>query len=242
MAKMKFTIRTILPLFAAISLLTTYSLSSQVYAAAFGQATILPELQTEFGTAAAIEQSYSGEQYDEPPPMVIDLALVYHATLQTVRGDIKIKLFDDQTPVTVNNFVYLARDGYYDNTTFHRVIEGFMAQGGDPTGSGAGGPGYAFEDEIVAELTFDRAGLLAMANSGPDTNGSQFFITFAPTSWLNGNHTIFGEVVEGIEVLDEITRRDPDDATTPGDEVMTVLIEESDPPVFELLLPVVVAN
>jgi cyclophilin family peptidyl-prolyl cis-trans isomerase len=159
--------------------------------------------------------------------MTLDPAKFYYATFKTDRGDIKVQLFADRAPVTVNNFVFLAREGYYNNTIFHRVLDGFMAQGGDPTGTGTGGPGYEFADEFYPGLTFDRAGLLAMANRGPGTNGSQFFITFGPTDWLNNLHTIFGEVVEGAEVLDTLTRRDPDSGG-PADTIYTVLIEESD--------------
>ena len=133
----------------------------------------------------------------------------YVAALETPHGVIVVELYADQTPLTVNNFVFLALQRYYDGVPFHRVLEDFMAQTGDPTGSGRGGPGYVFEDEIVSELTFSRPGILAMANSGPGTNGSQFFLTFAPTEWLNGNHTIFGHVTAGEELLDEIRRVDP---------------------------------
>jgi cyclophilin family peptidyl-prolyl cis-trans isomerase len=167
--------------------------------------------------------------YEAAPEMEIDPSKYYYATLKTNRGDIQVQLFADRAPLTVNNFVFLARQGFYDNTSFHRVLDGFMAQAGDPTGTGAGGPGYQFADEFFPGLVFDRPGLLAMANAGPGTNGSQFFITFAATDWLNGGHTIFGEVIEGEEVLGRLTRRDP--ATQPdfvGDELYTVLIEESD--------------
>lgn len=176
--------------------------------------------------------------YDTAPEMEIDPSKFYYATLKTNRGDIKLQLFADRAPQTVNNFVYLARQGFYDNTTFHRVLDGFMAQGGDPTGTGSGGPGYMFADEIFPGLVFDRPGLLAMANSGPGTNGSQFFITFAATDWLNGAHTIFGEVIEGEDVLSHLTRRDP--STQPdfvGDEVYTVVIEESDTSVLATPTP-----
>lgn len=167
--------------------------------------------------------------YSAPPETVIDTETYYYATLATERGDIKVQLFADRSPVTVNNFVFLAQEGFYDNTTFHRVLDGFMAQAGDPTGSGMGGPGYAIPNETYPGLVFDRPGLLAMANSGPDTNGSQFFITFAPAAHLNGGYTIFGEVVEGLEVLDEITRRDPNAAPDfEGDALETVTIEETD--------------
>jgi peptidylprolyl isomerase len=138
----------------------------------------------------------------------------------------RFNLFDDEAPLTVNNFVFLATQGFYDGTTFHRVLADFMAQGGDPTGTGSGGPGYAFEDETDNGLTFDRRGLLAMANSGPDTNGSQFLITFAPATHLDGDHTIFGELVEGDEVLSGISLRDPDTATEPGARIAEITIIE----------------
>ena len=133
----------------------------------------------------------------------------YAAALETAHGTIVVELYAEHTPLTVNNFVFLALQRYYDGVPFHRVLEDFMAQTGDPTGTGRGGPGYQFADEIVDDLTFNAAGILAMANSGPGTNGSQFFITFAPTEWLNGNHTIFGHVVSGENVLDNIRRIDP---------------------------------
>ena len=181
------------------------------------------------GPASTIMPMERNAMYEAAPEMEIDPAKVYYATLKTNRGDVKVQLFADRAPVTVNNFVYLARQGFYDNTSFHRVLDGFMAQAGDPTGTGSGGPGYQFADEFFPGLNFDRPGLLAMANSGPGTNGSQFFITFAATDWLNGGHTIFGEVIEGDDVLSRLTRRDP--STQPdfvGDELYTVLIEESD--------------
>ncbi|HCB01702.1 MAG TPA: peptidylprolyl isomerase [Anaerolineae bacterium] len=141
-------------------------------------------------------------------------------------GEFKIQLFADKAPITVNNFVFLAREGFYDGTTFHRVLDGFMAQGGDPTGTGSGGPGYSFEDEF-SDLTFDREGLLAMANSGPNTNGSQFFITYAPTPHLNNLHTIFGQVIEGMDVVNALTRRDPNTAPDfEGDAIATIMITE----------------
>jgi len=168
------------------------------------------------------------EQYDAEPQMTIDVSKEYFATFTMANGgEFVVLLFDDQAPKTVNNFVFLARNGFYDGTTFHRVLEGFMAQGGDPTGTGMGGPGYQFEDEISPDLSFDRAGLLAMANSGPNTNGSQFFITYVPTPHLNGLHTIFGEVVEGMEVVEGITRRDPDqNPDFQGDAIETITITE----------------
>jgi cyclophilin family peptidyl-prolyl cis-trans isomerase len=142
-------------------------------------------------------------------------------------GEFKVRLFADRTPITVNNFVFLAREGFYDGTTFHRVLDGFMAQGGDPQGTGMGGPGYQFEDEIQPDLTFDRAGLLAMANAGPNTNGSQFFITYDATPHLNGLHTIFGEVIEGMDVVNGLTPRNPDLAPDfSGDVIETIEITE----------------
>lgn len=169
----------------------------------------------------------TGQQWTEPPAMTIDPETVYFATLKTAKGDIKLELFGKDAPKTVNNFVFLAREGFYDNTTFHRVIGDFMAQGGDPTGTGTGGPGYQFEDEIDPAKVFDAPGYLAMANSGPNTNGSQFFITTVPTDWLNGNHTIFGKVVEGMDVVQQLTPRDPAQTPTiPGDALLSVEISE----------------
>ncbi|MEZ4735142.1 MAG: peptidylprolyl isomerase [Caldilineaceae bacterium] len=187
-----------------------------------------PETVAE-GPASELQPQARNSMYDTAPEMGVDPNKFYYATFKTERGDIKAQLFAERAPVTVNNFVFLARQGYYNDTVFHRVLDGFMAQAGDPTGTGTGGPGYQFEDEIVPNLTFDRAGLLAMANAGPGTNGSQFFITFAPTEWLNGLHTIFGEVIEGQAVLDEITRVDPSQPSgAEADTLYTVLIEESD--------------
>jgi cyclophilin family peptidyl-prolyl cis-trans isomerase len=161
--------------------------------------------------------------------MQIDPSKSYVAIFKTENGDVRVRLFARQAPVTVNNFIFLAGQGYYDRTTFHRILPGFMAQGGDPTGTGAGGPGYTFEDEFDQDLQFDRPGLLAMANRGPDTNGGQFFITYAPTPHLNGLHTIFGEVVEGAEVLNNLTPRDPqDNPDYQGDMLVSVEIIETD--------------
>jgi cyclophilin family peptidyl-prolyl cis-trans isomerase len=166
--------------------------------------------------------------YASAPPMTIDVNKKYSVTFKMAKGgEFVAELFDDQAPKTVNNFVFLAREGYYNGTTFHRVLDGFMAQGGDPTGTGSGGPGYQFEDEIDPNLTFDRAGLLAMANAGPNTNGSQFFITYAPTPHLNGLHTIFGEIIQGMDVVNSITRRDPQqNPTFEGDVIETITITE----------------
>ena len=157
--------------------------------------------------------------------MVLDPEADYVADFRTNQGAFRVKLFATQTPVTVNNFVYLAQNSFYDGLIFHRIIDGFMIQGGDPTGTGGGGPGYRFQDEIVPGLVFDMPGKLAMANAGPGTNGSQFFITVASTDWLNGKHTIFGEVVEGQEVITAISRMTTGARDVP---VQRVIIESID--------------
>lgn len=176
---------------------------------------------------ASLEPAERVNYYSAPPEMIIDTEKEYQAVIRMENGgEMVINLFDDESPITVNNFVYLANQGYYDGTTFHRVLADFMAQGGDPTGTGTGGPGYAFEDETNNGLTFDRRGLLAMANSGPNTNGSQFFITFVPTPHLDGDHTIFGEVVEGDDVLGGISLREPETAAEPGDAISEIVILE----------------
>ncbi|MBN1317177.1 MAG: peptidylprolyl isomerase [Anaerolineales bacterium] len=163
----------------------------------------------------------------ERPPMTIDTEKEYQATVETEKGDIVIELFPKNTPVTVNNFIFLANEGFYDGVTFHRVIADFMAQTGDPSGTGMGGPGYMFEDEIDPELTFDGPGVVAMANSGADTNGSQWFITFVATPHLDGQHTIFGKVVEGMDVVMSLTLRDPNASPDfDGDKILSVTIEE----------------
>ena len=169
-----------------------------------------------------------GKQYAVCPPMNIDGGKQYIATLHTEQGDIVIELFADVAPLAVNNFIFLAQNGWYDGVTFHRVLPDFVAQAGDPTGTGFGGPGYAFINEVSPDLKFDREGLLAMANSGPDTNGSQFFITYAPASQLDGGYTIFGEVISGMDVARKLTPRDPstDLGLPPGDEIISVTIEE----------------
>jgi len=178
---------------------------------------------------AEAEEGGATQQWSSPPTMQIDPSKSYDAVFKTEIGDFTVRLFPEQAPVTVNNFVFLARQGYYDNTTFHRVLPGFMAQGGDPTGTGGGGPGYSFEDEFHPELQFDKPGLLAMANRGPNTNGGQFFITYAPTTHLNGLHTIFGEVVEGAEVLSRLRPRDPQaNPDFQGDGLISIDIIESD--------------
>lgn len=158
------------------------------------------------------------KQYSSPPAMQIDESKRYAATIQTNRGDIVIDLHADKAPLTVNNFVALARDGFYDGVKFHRVIADFMIQGGDPTGSGSGGPGYRFGDEFHPELLHDGPGVLSMANAGPNTNGSQFFITHGATNWLDNKHSVFGKVRSGQDVVDVIQQ---------GDVMESVSIEES---------------
>ncbi len=160
----------------------------------------------------------------EQAEQVLEPDTDYRAILCTSAGAIYVNLYDEFADITVNNFVFLAQQGYYDSTTFHRVIPGFMAQGGDPTGSGRGGPGYRFGDETAGHLTFHRPFVLAMANAGPGTNGSQFFITTAPTPHLNGKHTIFGDVLIGQDVVEAIRERDPQSASEPGEALHTILI------------------
>lgn len=166
------------------------------------------------------------QQYDAPPALTIDTTKKYVATFETEKGDIVIELFADKVPNTVNNFVFLAREGFYDGTTFHRVLANFMAQGGDPDGTGSGGPGYRFADEFHPDLKHDRAGVLSMANAGPNTNGSQFFITHGPTPHLDGRHAVFGRVTEGLDVLMSISLRDPQTARAEGDAIHTIEITE----------------
>jgi cyclophilin family peptidyl-prolyl cis-trans isomerase len=167
------------------------------------------------------------QQYRQPPAMQIDARKRYEATFHTSKGDFVVELFAEQAPITVNNFVFLAREGFYNGTTFHRVIKGFMAQGGDPTGTGTGGPGYKFADEPGAlALKHEGAGILSMANAGSNTNGSQFFITFGPTPHLNGKHAVFGRVISGMDVVNSISERDPGRDRQPGDEIRSIDITE----------------
>ena len=171
------------------------------------------------------EQAEGSDKNDGLPPMTIDVNKTYIASIDTEKGTINIELFAKDAPVTVNNFVYLAKEGFYDGTTFHRVIPGFMAQGGDPTGTGSGGPGYTFEDEINEHS--HETGVISMANSGADTNGSQFFITYAPQPHLDGLHTVFGKVIEGMKVLNRLTPRDPNqNPSFTGDVIITIDIVE----------------
>jgi cyclophilin family peptidyl-prolyl cis-trans isomerase len=166
------------------------------------------------------------QQWSTPPKMEIDPKKSYSAILDTDQGKITLKLFADRTPITVNNFVFLARQGFYNGTIFHRVISDFMAQGGDPTGTGTGGPGYRFKDEFISSLRHDRAGILSMANAGPNTNGSQFFITHLATPWLDNKHSIFGQVTEGMQVLLSIPPRDPSKRDSPSVKIKSVMILE----------------
>ena len=153
--------------------------------------------------------------YSKPPPMIIDKNKQYTATIETAKGNLVLELFARDVPVTVNNFVFLARDGFYDGTYFHRVIPGFVAQGGDPTGTGGGGPGYKFEDEFTSHKHV--TGALSMANSGSNTNGSQFFICYAPQPHLDGKHSVFGQLVQGMDVMEKLTN---------GDVIKRILIDE----------------
>ena len=168
-------------------------------------------------------------QYAQPPVMTIDSAADYSAVIRTNQGSITVQLFASEAPKTVNSFVFLAREGFYDGLIFHRVIPRFMIQGGDPTGSGSSGPGYKFEDEIVANLRFDGPGVLAMANAGPNTNGSQFFITVAQTPHLTGGHTIFGRVVDGQNVANAISAVPTDRGNRPVQPVIIEAVEITGP-------------
>ena len=167
------------------------------------------------------------KNYSKPPEMAIDLEKKYTATFKLDKGEFVVELFADKAPKTVNNFVFLAREGFYDGVTFHRVLKDFMAQSGDPTGTGTGGPGYKFADEFHPDLKHSKPGILSMANAGRNTNGSQFFITFVPTPWLDGKHAVFGQVVKGMEVVRSIPERDPGSAREPGAKILTIEIRET---------------
>ena len=186
----------------------------------------------------------SGPPWDSPPDMIIDAAKSYSAVFELEKGDeFEVELYADEVPRVVNNFVFLAREGFYDSVTFHRVLDGFMAQTGDPTGTGTGGPGYRFESEFHPDLSHDGPGILSMANAGGlNTNGSQFFITFRDTAFLDhlnpdgsekncaqrgvSCHSVFGKVTGGMDVVNNLTLRDPSSATTPGDVITTIRIVE----------------
>ncbi len=165
------------------------------------------------------------KSYSSPPPMSIDTSKQYTAIIETEKGDMVAELFAKDVSVTVNNFVFLAREGFYDGSTFHRVIPGFMAQGGDPTGTGMGTAGYHFDDEFTGHK--HDAGVLSMANSGPNTNSAQFFITFTPQHGLDGKHTVFGRLIKGMDVLESLTPRDPtQNPQFEGDKILQITIEE----------------
>ena len=164
------------------------------------------------------------KQYDTPPQMTIDTAKKYSAVMKTDRGDVTIALLTDVAPMTVNNFVFLAREGFFDGCTFHRVIPGFVAQGGDPTGSGRGGPGYRFKDELSP--TPYVQGIVGMANAGPNTNGSQFYIMLGDAPHLTGRYTAFGQVTAGLEAVLALRPRDPERDREPGDQIISVTIIE----------------
>jgi len=166
-------------------------------------------------------------KYTAPPPLALDLTKRYQARMHTDVGEMLIDLYADRAPRTVNNFVFLAREGFYDDVVFHRVIANFMAQGGDPTGTGGGGPGYSFADEFHPSLRHDGPGVLSMANSGPNTNGSQFFITHIATPWLDDKHSVFGRVVEGQDVLMAISPRDPNARGAPAVRIQSIEILEA---------------
>jgi len=186
----------------------------------------------DYGSLEAIVKLMKLEekQFTECPPMTIDPAKKYTATINTDVGGIVIELLPQQAPVTVNSFVFLARKGWYDNTIFHRVIANFVAQAGDPSGSGYGGPGYAFSNEfLTANYRYDKPGVVGMANAGPDSNGSQFFITYTALPQLDGQYTIFGQVIQGMDVLAKLTQRNPAQVGTPlpeGTRILSITIEE----------------
>ena len=167
----------------------------------------------------------SPKSWSSPPPMTIDTSKQYTATIETEKGNMVVELFAKDVPKTVNNFVFLAREGFYDGSTFHRVIPGFMAQGGDPTGTGMGNAGYRFDDEFTEHK--HEVGTLSMANSGPNTNSAQFFITFAPQHGLDNKHSVFGQLIEGMDVLERLTPRNPsENPPFTGDKILRITIEE----------------
>lgn len=167
-------------------------------------------------------------QFTQCPSMAIDVTKQYLATLHTEKGDIVIELYADKAPLAVNSFIFLARNGWFDGVTFHRVVSGFVAQAGDPSGTGYGTPGYAFKNEISSDLKFDGPGVVGMANAGADSNGSQFFITYSAQPTLDGKYTIFGKVIQGMDVATSLTPRDPSQSADlpPGDKILSVTIEE----------------
>ena len=184
--------------------------------------------QSKPAVSAATPELVGTKQYSAAPPMLIDVTKQYFATVKMAKGgEFVIQLYSDKAPVTVNSFVFLALQGYFDGVTFHRVLEGFMAQGGDPTGTGGSGPGYSFANEIN-DLQFDKAGVVAMANTGQlNSNGSQFFIMFGPNDLSESDYTIFGQVISGMEIVNAITRRDPaQNPSFTGDTIESITITE----------------
>lgn len=187
------------------------------------------QLYHDFATHKAILTlwKFEKQKYTECPPVGIDTNKQYTATIKTSKGDVMVELFAKAAPLTVNSFVFLAKAGWFNNIPWHRVIDGFVAQSGDPSGTGMGGPGYEFGDEISADLNFDTEGVVGMANSGSGTNGSQFFITLAAASDLNGRYTIFGKVLSGMDVLKSLTKVDPTQANQPTpDSIISITISE----------------
>jgi cyclophilin family peptidyl-prolyl cis-trans isomerase/protein-disulfide isomerase len=168
------------------------------------------------------------KQFKTCPPFNIDQSKKYTATIHTEKGDIVMELYADKAPLAVNSFVFLARQGWFNGVTFHRVLPGYVAQAGDPSGTGSGGPGYYFKNEVVADLLFDKPGVVGMANAGPDTNGSQFFITYAPEPKLDGSYTVFAQVTKGMDVVESLTARNPQQTAglPPGDKILSVTIVE----------------
>ncbi len=187
------------------------------------------QLYHDFATHNAILTlwKFEKQKYKECPPVTIDTNKQYTATIKTNKGDVVIELYPKAAPLTVNSFVFLAKAGWFNNVPWHRVIDGFVAQTGDPTGTGMGSPGYEFGDEISTDLNFDTEGVVGMANSGSGTNGSQFFITLAPATDLNGRYTIFGKVLSGMDVLKSLTKVDPTQANQPTpDTIISITITE----------------
>ena len=184
---------------------------------------------SEYNIASVIRLTLlEDRQFTQCPAITIDPTKQYVATLHTEKGDIVIELFVDKAPITVNSFIFLARNGWFDGVTFHRVVPGFVAQAGDPSGTGYGTPGYAFKNEISPDLKFDGPGVVGMANAGPDSNGSQFFITYSAQPKLDGDYTIFGRVIQGMDVVTNLTPRDPASSgdLPPGDKILSVTIDE----------------
>ncbi len=218
-----------------LSLIALLTISSLVFAACGGddpESPTAPAGETKAPVASggsALTDAVMLSPGDEPraPQGALDTSKTYTATFKTEAGEFKVLLFDDEAPQTVENFINLATIGFYEGTMFHRVIPDFMAQGGDPEGTGTGGPGYRFGDEFNPKLRHDSEGVLSMANAGPGTNGSQFFITLGPTPHLDGKHTVFGKVTGGMDNVLGITVRDPGTAQTPGDLINSITITES---------------